>query len=144
MKKMRSKHVLLFTSLLVLLALNLASSGGVNYEILQQEPQVAKNVNAAEFKKLLDLEEVLLLDVRTASEFESGHLIDSENMDYNQPDFRTAISQLAKDKPVLVYCRSGRRSSYAMEIMKELGFQQIYNLEGGIESWAQAKLPIIK
>ncbi|WP_221391450.1 rhodanese-like domain-containing protein [Dyadobacter sp. NIV53] len=73
-----------------------------------------------------------LIDVRTAREYQSGHLKQTRNIDYNSPGFGAAISKLNKTKPVYLYCRSGNRSGKALDSLKALGFKSYYNL-GGLE-----------
>ncbi len=83
----------------------------------------------------LDTTDALIIDVRTEAEFSEEHLPGALHMNVNQPDFKEKIQLLSKDKPVLVYCRSGGRSMKAAELMEELGFKAIYNLEGGMIAW---------
>lgn len=88
--------------------------------------------------------EFVILDVRTIEEHEAGHIPDSVNIDYKSPEFKEAISKLDKENIYLTYCRSGRRSAESAEIMKELGFENIYMIDGGIVAWNKAGLPILK
>jgi rhodanese-related sulfurtransferase len=81
------------------------------------------------------------LDVRTPGEFNSGHIAGAQNIDWNGPDFATAVATLDKNQPYFVYCASGRRSSEAVAKMQALGFKRLYNLEGGIQSWQSQGLP---
>lgn len=103
-----------------------------------------QTINAEQFNKLLVLDEVQLVDVRTPEEFQSGHIKDAENIDYNNENFKSKASSLDKSKPVLVYCRSGKRSASAAEILKEMGFTKIVSLDGGMISWEAANLPTSK
>jgi rhodanese-related sulfurtransferase len=109
-----------------------------------QAGQVAKNVTAEEFKSLIEQGEGLLLDVRTPEEVAAGKIADASNIDYFSEDFKESLNKLDKNKPVYVYCRSGHRSGNTMEIMKELGFMTIYNLDGGIKGWQEKGLPVGK
>ena len=68
----------------------------------------------------------------------------SHHIDINQPDFIKHLAELDKNKPVLVYCAIGGRSSKAMAIMKKEGFKEVYNLEGGMTAWKDAGMPITK
>ena len=79
-----------------------------------------------------------LVDVRTADEFAEGHLPGALSLDVNDTDFLgKAQALLAKDRPVLVYCRSGRRSAAAAARLAGEGFA-VFNLEGGILAWKEA------
>ena len=86
--------------------------------------------------------EFVILDVRTEDEYKAGHISSSANIDYKSSKFKESLSQLDKEKIYVTYCRSGRRSAGASEIMNELGFQKIYMIDGGIIAWQKAGLPI--
>ncbi len=92
-------------------------------------------LNATQFEKQQTVEEGLLLDVRTASEFEEGHIAGAQNIDFLQDSFKSNTDQLDKDKPVYVYCKSGGRSAKAVEVLREQGFTKIYELDGGYTAW---------
>lgn len=76
----------------------------------------------------------VLLDVRTPSEFMSGHIDRAINIDIESPTFTSEIKKLDKTKTYFVYCRSGNRSGQAVLIMKSDGIKNIYELSGGIVS----------
>lgn len=78
----------------------------------------------------------VILDVRTEDEYNDGIIASALNIDIHQgPAFISAIEALDKSKNYYVYCRSGARSAKACEIMNELGFENAYNLLGGILAW---------
>ncbi len=83
-----------------------------------------------------------ILDVRTPEEYTSGHLAGSENIDYYAADIKEKLAELDRSKTYLVYCRTGKRSSAVATMMESLGFTQINDLQGGIEAWKAASLPI--
>ncbi len=76
-----------------------------------------------------------LVDVRTAEEYGEGHLKKAQNICVTDSDFKENIAKLDKDQPVYLYCRSGKRSAKAAEILKEMGFKEIYDMEGGYLNW---------
>jgi len=82
--------------------------------------------------------------VRTPSEYVQGYIKNAVNLDYNSPDFKALVNSLDKNKTYLVYCRTGVRSAAASQMMSELGFKDIYNMNGGITDWQAAGLPIEK
>lgn len=94
-----------------------------------------KQITAEEMQSILDIEEVQLIDVRTPKEHESGHIANSQNIDFKSPTFAEDISKLDKKKPVILYCKSGGRSAKCAKKMKEAGFEKIYDLKGGISKW---------
>lgn len=80
--------------------------------------------------------ESVILDVRTAEEFESGYIKGALNMDIRGgADFVASIEMLDKSKPYFVYCRSGARSGQACKLMSQMGFSAVYNLDGGVLAW---------
>ncbi|RTY66646.1 rhodanese-like domain-containing protein [Flavobacterium sp. GSP27] len=81
-------------------------------------------------------ENAVILDVRTEDEFSEGYIANAINIDiHSGQDFVTEIEALDKNKKYYVYCRSGMRSAKACEIMNQLGFENAYNLIGGIIEW---------
>lgn len=100
-----------------------------------------KVVTTQEMKSLIEMDDVQLVDVRTKKEFETEHIQASQNIDVRSPNFDEEITRLDKDKPVLVYCRTGKRSTKCAEKLKDAGFVKIYNLSGGITKWKYEGLP---
>ncbi|MBW2443850.1 MAG: rhodanese-like domain-containing protein, partial [Deltaproteobacteria bacterium] len=99
-----------------------------------------KSINADETKTLIAGQTegaYTLLDVRQPGEYESEHLPGAKLIPL--PDLKDAFSQLDSLKPVIVYCRSGSRSLAAAQLLSGLGFDEIYNLEGGIMGWQGLK-----
>jgi len=105
----------------------------------QENKPVIETVNVKTFKELLQNQKgkVVLLDVRTAQEYEQGHIENAKNIDVLQNDFVQKIERLDKNTPVYVYCRSGHRSMKAAQILKEHGFTKVYNLAGGYIAWSK-------
>lgn len=99
-----------------------------------------KSINAAELSAL-DMEKVLLLDIRSREEFENNGIKGSVNVPFDE--ISTRLSKLPKDKPVYVLCRTGDLSEEVAEILEDRGYD-VYNVEGGhaayIVSLASVKL----
>ena len=97
-----------------------------------------KTVGVDEFEQLIADTSVVVLDVRTLAEYQEGHIKDALLIDVKTDSFMMAArEQLPKDKTVAVYCRSGRRSAMAAEMLAAEGYQ-IVNLDGGILAWKKA------
>jgi len=111
---------------------------------VQAEAAIAKNVNTSEFQALIaNKKEGILLDVRTSGELISeGSIEGNINVDFRSTDFKEQLGKLDKNKPVMVYCRSSRRSGKAFEMMIEMGFKEVYNLSGGIAAWINDGKPV--
>lgn len=99
-----------------------------------------RSVDAEQFARELEREEVQLVDVRTAEEFAEGHIPGAVNMDVNGAEFESQIATLDTARPVALYCRSGRRSKVAAEQVVKAGFE-VVELDGGILSWTGDKEP---
>ena len=100
----------------------------------------APNPNSVEVvgkETYLDLMEkqFQIIDVRTPTEYQEGHIDNALNVDFKSADFIKKISKFDRNKTLLIYCRSGNRSGRASKIMDSLGFTKIYDLEGGFMNW---------
>lgn len=96
------------------------------------------DVDPAGFAELAADPGVTVLDVRTPEEFAAGHLPGAVNIDSSAPDFADAVAELPKDGTYLVYCQTANRSGVATDRMVDLGFTDVYDLQGGIVAWADA------
>ncbi len=90
------------------------------------------DINYKNMSEILERESTVLIDVRTTDEFNSFRIKNSINIDYYSKGFLDSISSYKDKKNIILYCRSGRRSYYAAKLIQEKGFNNIYNLEGGI------------
>lgn len=92
-------------------------------------------VSPEEMEALMEMEDVQLIDVRSAKERVEGFIQNSQNIDFNSPTFDEDIQKLDKSKPVILYCRTGGLSSKCAKKLKDAGFVKIYDLKGGITQW---------
>ncbi len=83
-----------------------------------------------------------IIDLRTPKEYNEGHIPNAVNIDFYSRQFRLELDSLDKGKTYLIYCHSGGRSGRTLGLMKRLGFQEVYNLDGGIVRWAKEGLPL--
>lgn len=84
-----------------------------------------------------------LLDLRTPEEIAEGYIEGADNIDFYDEDFREQLDQLDKNRKYVIYCRSGGRSGKTRDIMRELGFTEVYNALGGIIEWRAVGLPVV-
>ena len=96
-------------------------------------------LNPEEFEILLKGQEVILLDVRTPAETTDGQMSGAINLDYREDGFADALSSLDREQVYGVYCAGGMRSGKTLEMMKDLGFLHVYDLEGGYNKWLKFK-----
>ena len=78
-----------------------------------------------------------IIDIRTPGEYNQGYIEGAININYFDKDFLNKISELDKTKPVFIYCRSGNRTSSASKKIANLGFEKVYDLQGGILNWSK-------
>ena len=100
------------------------------------------DVDAATFKQMMSSKPGIVLDVRTPREFAGGKIAQAVNIDITQPNFVSKVQKLDTKRPVYVYCHVGSRSSFAMKQMQNLGFTNVYNLQGGMSAWRNAGFPV--
>ena len=105
-----------------------------------------KNEGAAKVDELIKSGKYVVIDVRTPEEYAAGHINGAVNYDYYSDDFEDNLEEnlTDKSKSYIVYCRSGKRSLYSAQIMEELGYKDIINLEGGFLAWENAGKPVVK
>jgi len=96
------------------------------------------NLDASTFAQKITEKDVVLLDVRTPDEFCQSHIPDALNFDVQSDYFTADVSGLDKSKSYAVYCRSGKRSVLASEVLDQIGVTNVYNLTGGIIEWVEA------
>ena len=103
-----------------------------------QETESVELLNVNDFKTAISASDVQLVDVRTDEEYAAGKIQNALNIDYYQKDnFTNTISKLNKKEPVYLYCRSGKRSHNASLILAEMGFEEVYDLQGGYIAWVK-------
>ena len=100
-------------------------------------------VNYKEFEKVVQLDTALvILDIRTPEEFAEGYIPGAVNINFYDEDFLLKVEQnVAKDKMIALYCKSGKRSAQAAASLRKAGYQ-VTELEGGILAWEEGRLPV--
>lgn len=102
------------------------------------------NIPPQQATTMINHEDAMVIDVRPMADFNKGHIVNAVNIPIN--GFKNQINQLQKhkDKPLIVSCRSGNQSQAACRLLRKSGFEQTYNLRGGIIAWQSANLPLSK
>jgi rhodanese-related sulfurtransferase len=145
---MNSKRTiwLLLTFLIFLPALDGSSSGRAETSFPADQERLFEVVTPKEAYDLIQKNrnnpDFIILDVRTPDEFKEEHIEGAINIDYYLGNFKDEVNRLDKGKTYLIYCRTGRRSSDAFNIMRQLGFRQVYEIKGGTLAWKSEKLPL--
>jgi rhodanese-related sulfurtransferase len=111
-----------------------------------QETQVNPyaNLDVSQAKQLIDKGDVVVLDVRTDREFNAGHIEGARQLDFFGDDFADELAKLPKDKSYVVYCASGNRSGQAVNMMKEMHFEEAHNMLGGIGAWSSKSYKTVR
>ncbi len=100
-----------------------------------EQPKEVETITPEEMQELRKMDDVQLVDIRTAEEYKDGYIPGFQNIDYFSKTFDKDIEELDKSKPVIVYCKSGRRTARCSKKMVDAGFVKIYDLDGGITQW---------
>lgn len=100
-----------------------------------------QEINAVTLKKWLNKKEAILIDVREPGEFAAEHIAGAKLMSLSQFD-PSAISQNS-DRKIVLQCQSGKRSTQAARKMLEMGFEEVFHLQGGLPTWKAAGYPTV-
>lgn len=99
------------------------------------------SIVVAEARKLMaSRKDLLLVDIRSPQEFIQGSIAGSQNIPFI--DIMEGRHNLPKDKPLLLICSIGGRSFAAVQLLQEKGYTEVYNLDGGLQAWSRASLPL--
>ncbi|MBI4813333.1 MAG: rhodanese-like domain-containing protein [Methanobacterium sp.] len=113
-----------------------------------EKEQIFRNIRPEDAVELIEeMQEdpdFIILDVRTPKEFTDGHIECAVNIDYQGENFTEEIEVGDKEKKYLICCGSGVRAVKAMDIMKDLGYLEVYNILGGIRVWKISGYPLIE
>ncbi len=103
-----------------------------------------KALKPAELTQLINAGDAVLVDLSASGDFEKGHIAGSRNAQASSFGPEHKLVAAAKQRPVVLVCRSGNASETAAKALKKAGFEQVFVLEGGIPAWQQADLPLVK
>lgn len=131
-------------ALLAIMLLCPSYSQGQGISDARQNPAVTFLTPAQAYELLSSrARDLVILDIRTPGEFATGHIKGAINVDYRSGAFAWEIGRLDRSRTYLVYCRTGRRTAGAIDIMTGLGFARIIQVAGDIEGWKAAGLPLV-
>lgn len=123
----------LHLSLALFLSVTISAQTYLDIDVHEGKDTIEANIDNPNFT---------ILDVRTASEYFPEHIEGAIYRDFFADDFELQLDSLSKSRVYLIYCRSGNRSGQSLEIMKNLGFETVYNMLGGMNSWNGANYPV--
>ncbi|MFC2100711.1 rhodanese-like domain-containing protein [Bacteroidota bacterium] len=133
--------VLVAVSAVILCSVLIASqnSNKISTSSTKTSKQVIKNIPVNDCNKLIqeniNYSSFVLLDVRSEKEYNSEWINGAIQLDFYSKGFSKRINELDKTKTYLVYSESGKRAKYTLDLMRDLGFHKVFNMEGGINLW---------
>lgn len=124
-----------------LIALALLSGGALVWHTLQRS---GAKVSSLQATQLINREKAVILDVRSAEEFATGHIREAKNIPLKELTGRVGELDKSKNRPVVIVCAKGLQSNKAASQLTKAGFPQAYPLVGGIAEWQSQNLPLVK
>ncbi|MCH8621153.1 rhodanese-like domain-containing protein [Undibacterium sp. TS12] len=117
------------------------SGGALLLPVLQRRGAKVSHFQATQY---MNQGKTLVLDVRSAEEFATGHLPNAKNIPLAELGDRVKELEKSKSNVVITVCASGVRSSSAAGILSKAGFAQVFSLDGGVDAWKSQGLPTVK
>jgi rhodanese-related sulfurtransferase len=127
-----------------LVAVTLVSGGMLLWPLLQRAKLGTKEVSVTEAVQLINRRDAVVIDVRDAADFASGHIPNARHIPAGDVEKRLKELEKLKQRPVIVSCRSGNRSAATTALLRKNGFAEVFPLKGGILGWQQASMPLEK
>ena len=127
---------------LVLIAIALISGGMLLWPSLRQGGR--GGVSAGEATQLINRRNAVVLDLRNADDFSKGHLPSARNLQFSELEAKVGQFVKNKSNPVLLVCQDGQQSRKAQRMVKDAGFAEVHVLEGGVNAWQRAGMPVVK
>jgi rhodanese-related sulfurtransferase len=127
-----------------LVAVCLVSGAMLVWPLIQKVMVGAKDVSVQQAVQLINRRDAIVLDVRDAAEFQSGHVPNARHIPAAEMEKRLKELDKFKQRPLVVVCRSGPRAASACALLRKNGFAEVFTLKGGILGWTQASMPLEK
>jgi len=117
-------------------------SGGMLLWPMMRRGGAGPSVSTLEATQLINQKDAVLIDIRDAAEFGKGHILNARNVPLPQTDAQVENLVKNKQKSLIVYCESGRRSPSVTARLRRGGYENAVSLDGGLAAWRQAGLPV--
>jgi rhodanese-related sulfurtransferase len=128
----------------IYIGLALGSGLALLWPYLNRGASGVANITSTEAVMLMNRTKPLILDVRDAAEYAAGHIQGAKHIPVGELVGRLKEIEKFKNKSVLVHCQKGMRAKSACNVLREQQFTQLHNLQGGLDSWIEAKMPLVK
>lgn len=129
---------------MVLLGTVLVSGGMLIWPVIAKLVRPGREVGPAETVQLINRRDAVVVDVRDAAEYKSGHITNARHIPEAEIESRMKELERVKAKPIIVSCARGNRSMSVANRLRGLGFAEVFSLRGGIAAWQQANMPLEK
>ena len=129
---------------MVLLGAVLVSGGMLIWPLVSRLMKPGQEVGPIEAVQLINRRDAVVLDVRDAAEYKSGHITNARHLPEGEIDARMKELERVKSKPIIVSCARGNRSLTVANRLRKLGFAEVFSLRGGLAAWQQANMPLEK
>jgi rhodanese-related sulfurtransferase len=130
-------NMLLFGSVIL-------SGGMLIWPLVGRFMRPGQEVGPIEAVQLINRRDAVVLDVRDAAEYKSGHINNARHLPEGELDSRMKELDKLKSKPIIVSCARGNRSTNVANRLRKLGYPEVFSLRGGIAAWQQANMPLEK
>jgi rhodanese-related sulfurtransferase len=129
---------------LVLLGIVLITGAMLVWPMIAKLIRPGREVGPLEAVQLINRRDAVVLDVRDAGEYKSGHITNARHMPESEIESRMKELDKIKSKPIIVSCGRGNRSMNVANRLRALGFAEVFSLRGGLAAWQQANMPLEK
>ena len=129
---------------MVLLGTVLVTGGMLVWPLVARLLRPGQEVGAIEAVQLINRRDAVVIDVRDAAEYKSGHITNARHIPEGEIDSRMKELEKVKSKPIIVSCARGNRSLNVANRLRKLGFAEVFSLRGGIAAWQAASMPLEK
>jgi rhodanese-related sulfurtransferase len=130
-----TNHPMLVLALVAILVLLIGGE-------LRQRLSGVSEVGPVEATRMLNHDNAVMIDMREDKDYREGHIINAFHAPASKLDNYTGKLEKYRDQPLIVYCRSGQRSTAVCSKLRKQGFESVYNLKGGVLAWQKAELPL--
>ncbi len=130
-------HWVLTLSLVVIVAL-------LVMDALKRKVLGFQDIKPQEAVRLINHEDAVPVDVREDGEYHEGHVLNAVHIPLGLMEGRLHELDAYKERPLIVYCRTGQRAAHAGVLLRKQGYERVYKLSGGILAWRGADLPVVK
>jgi rhodanese-related sulfurtransferase len=129
---------------MLLFATVVVTGGMLLWPLVSRAARPGREVGAVEAVQLINRRDAVVLDVRAAAEYKSGHITNARHIPEEEIESRVKELDKLKAKPIIVSCARGNRSATVARRLQALGFAEVFSLRGGVAAWQQANMPLEK